>query len=78
MPRTRFDKKRNEALSVLVHGYIYKDGGNAKQAATKVQMDHRTLCRRLQKPGDFTVDELLDLCRKYHVPIDELRAALRY
>jgi len=41
-------------------------------------MDHRTLCRRLQKPGDFTVDELLDLCRKYHVPIDELRAALRY
>lgn len=78
MPRTRFDKKKNEALSVLVHGYIYKDGGHAKQAAAKIQMDYRTLCRRLNKPGDFTVDELLDLCRKYHVPIDELRAALRY
>lgn len=78
MPRTRFDKKRHEALSVLLHGYIYKDGGSAKQAATKVQMDYRTLCRRLNKPGDFTLDELLDLCRKHHVPLDEVRAAIHY
>lgn len=78
MPRTRFDKKKNEALGVLVNGYIYKEGGTLATGSEKTGISRATLCRRLAKPGDFTIDELLDLCRKYHVPIDELRAAIRY
>lgn len=78
MPRTRFDKKKNEALGVLVNGYIYKEGGTLTVGSEKTGISRATLCRRLANPGDFTIDELLDLCRKYHVPIDELRAAIRY
>lgn len=78
MPRTKLDKKKNEALSVLVNGYIYMNNGTAKEAAERLQRDYRTLCRRLENPGNFTIDELLDLGRKLHIPIDELRAAIRY
>lgn len=78
MPRTILDKKENEALAVLVNGYIYKEGGTLAKGAEKTGLSRATLCRRLAKPGEFTVDELLKLCRMYHVPIEELRAALRY
>lgn len=78
MPRTRFDKKKNEALGVLVNGYVYKDGGSLTTGTEKTGLSRATLCRRLATPGDFTIDELIGFCRQYHVPIEELRAAIRY
>ena len=78
MPRTRLDKKKHDALGVLVNGYVYKDGGSLTDGAEKTGLSRATLCRRLAKPGDFTIDELLSFGRKYGVPIDELRAAIRY
>ena len=78
MPRTKLDKKKNDALSVLVNGYVHKDSGTIKEASERLQKEYRTVCRRLAEPGSFTIDELLDFGRKYHVPIDELRSAIRY
>ena len=78
MPRTRFDKKKNQELAVMLNGYVYAFGGTIQQAAEKIGMHRQTLGSRLAKPGDFTVDELLHFCRQYHVPIEELRAAIRF
>lgn len=78
MPRTRLDKKKNEALAVMVNGYVHKDSGTIRDACDKMQKEYRTMCRRLADPGTFTIDELLTFGRKYNVPIDELRAAIRY
>ena len=78
MPRTRLDNKKNDALGVLVNGYVYKAGGSLADGAEKTGLSRATLCRRLAEPGDFTIDELLNFCRKYHVPIEDLRAAIRY
>ena len=78
MPRTRFDKKKNQELGILLSGYIHFDGGSVSKASEKTGMSRQTLSSRLSKPGDFTIDELLYLCRQYHVPIEDLRAAIRY
>ena len=78
MPRTRLDRKKNDALGVLLNGYVYKDGGNLTTGSEKTGLSRATLCRRLAAPGNFTVDELLDFGRKYQVPIEDLRAAIRY
>ena len=78
MPRTRFDKKKHDKLSVLVCGNDYKDGGTLADGADKTGMSRATLCRRLAQPGGFTVDELLKLGRQYHIPIEDIRAAIQY
>lgn len=78
MPRTRFDKKKHEALAVLITGHVYKDGGSLKEGARLIGCDPSTLCRRLANPGKFSIDELLALARGYHIPIEDLRAAIRF
>lgn len=77
MPRTNLSKQPHEDLAVLLNGYVHKDGGTAKEASQRLRMDYQKLCRRLQSPGSFTVDELIRFCRQYHVEIDKLRAAIR-
>ena len=78
MPRTKLDKKKHDALAVLITGHVYKDGGGLKEGAKMLGCDTSTLCRRLSKPGNFTIDELLALARGYHIPIEDLRAAIRF
>lgn len=78
MPRTRLDKQKNERLSLLLHGHIYNDSGNLTEGAEKLRMSLSTLSRRMAQPGTFTIDELLNFGRKYHIPIEDLRAALHY
>ena len=38
----------------------------------------RTLQKRKKDPSKFTVEELRKLGRGLHIPIEEMRAALRY
>lgn len=76
MPRTRLDKRPNEKLATLVNGYVYRFGGTPKSASVKLKKDYRTLCRKLNDPGTFSVNDLLHFCRVFNVPIDELRAAI--
>ena len=37
-----------------------------------------TMTRRLEDPGSLTLDELTALGRGLHIPIEDLRAAIRY
>lgn len=39
-------------------------------------MKSHTLLRRKKNPLDFTLGELQKACRKLHIPIEELRAAI--
>lgn len=78
MPRTKLGQKKHSALAVLITGHVYMDGGHLEDGAKIIGCAPSTLCRRLANPGDFTVDELLKLARGYGIPLDELRAAIRY
>ena len=76
MPRTRFDEPKNKKLAVLLNGYVNMGGGTPKAAAAKLNKDYKTLCRKLRDPGKFTVEDLLHFARTFHVPIEDLRAAI--
>lgn len=80
MPRTRLDDlgKKHKAMKALLCGQIYQDGGTLETAAPKLGTSPATLSRRCRDPGKLTIDELLNFGRKYHIPIEELRAAIRY
>ena len=78
MPRTNLDKQPNEKLKTLLWGRIKRDNAALEAAAKKLDMSLSTLSRRCKDPGSMTVDELLKFGRRFHVPIDELREALRY
>jgi AraC-like DNA-binding protein len=78
MPRTILDYERNAQLKTLLWGHIKRDNAVLEDGAKKLGMSPSTLSRRCKDPGSMTVDELLNFGRKYHVPIDELRQALRY
>lgn len=78
MPRTRLDNERHGALKTMLWGNIKRDNAILQDGAAKLGMSASTLSRRCKDPGTMTVDELLNFGRKYHIPIDELRAALRY
>ena len=77
MPRTRFDKKKNQELAILLNGCVHAYGGSIQEAAERLGMGRQTLGSRLANPGSFTVDELLRFARVYNIAIDDLRAAIR-
>ena len=77
MPRTRLDKNANP-LEVLLRGHITAGGGDLKTGAEKIGMCHSTLCRRLMNVQTLTLEELLRIGRRYHSPIEDIRAAIRY
>lgn len=78
MARTNLDKEPNATLKTLLWGHIKRDNALLTDGAAKLGMSASTLSRRCKDPGTMTVDELLNFGRQYHVPIDELRAAIQY
>lgn len=80
MPRTRLDKsnEKHADLKTLLWGKVKKDNAPLQDGADRLGMSASTLSRRCKDPGTMTVDELLNFGRKFHVPIEDLRAALRY
>ena len=78
MPRTILGREKYVALKTLLWGTIKRDNAPLEDGAKKLGMSSSTLSRRCTNPGAMTVDELLNFGRTYHVPIDELRSALRY
>lgn len=77
MPRTRLDKKA-DPLEVLLRGHLTAGGSTFREASEKLGMNHVTLSRRLMDVQTLTLSELLTIGRRYHIPIDDLRAAIRY
>ena len=76
MPRTRLDRKPHP-ISVLFNGYVFTVSGNLLSCSEKVGIPRSTLQRKRAAPDTFTVGELLKVARAYHIPIDDLRAAIR-
>lgn len=79
MPRVKpLIEKKGEAIVTLLWGAMALQETSASAVARKVEMDPATMSRRKKKPEDFTLGELLALGRALHIPIEELRSALRY
>lgn len=38
----------------------------------------KTARARLKNPGDLTLSELADICKRAHIPADEIRAAIKF
>ena len=80
MPRTNLCKREvpHAQLSRLIVGAIGLSPNPAAEAAAILHVSENTARARLRCPGDLTVSELISICRGLHIPIDELRAAIRY
>ena len=49
---------------------------NATKLSKALGVSYNTARARLDNPGSFTVAELDAICKKAHVPMDEIRAAM--
>lgn len=80
MPRTNLCKREDPhaQISRLLIGAIGLTPNPAASAAAILSISENTARSRLRHPGDLTVSELIRLSRGLHIPIDELRAAIRY
>ena len=79
MPRVNLGRNlRAEALVRLIWGYAAVAQIDRQTLADYAGVSLRTIHKRRKEPGEFTLDEYLDTCRKLHIPIEEARAALRY
>ena len=82
MPYTRFqamaDMKDHYKLRVLLRGTMKAKGVGWDDLEDILKCSRPTAHRRMTNVGTMTLDELLSLGRGLHIPIDELREAIRY
>lgn len=79
MPRVNLGRKpENDALIKLIWGAAAAENVCQRKMADIAGFSIRTLQLRKKDPSKFTVEELRKLGRGLHIPIEEMRAALRY
>ena len=79
MPRTVFEKKsRHSKLQTMLYGESRKQGRSREEMAAAAGVGPSTLTTRFASPGEFRLDELLNLCRSMNIPIEDLRQAITY
>ena len=80
MPRTNLCKREvpHAQIGRLIVGFLGLRPNPAADVAAILDCSENTARARLRYPGDLTVSELISICRGLHIPIDELRAAIRY
>ena len=81
MPRTLLDKhnERYGALGRKLAGAMaYGDIAIEEILNILGHKDPRTARKYIRKPQKLTVEEMLDIGRKAHIPIEELRQCLHY
>ncbi len=79
MPRTNLGRKpENDALVKLLWGAAAAEGVGQERMAQMAGMALRTLYARKKDPSKLTVEQLRKLGRGLHIPVEEMRAALRY
>ena len=79
MPRVKYLSPANSTerkIVELLYGAMEREGVQKQDMATAMDMTTRTLLRRKKNPLDFTLGELQKACRKLHIPIEDLRAAI--
>ena len=79
MPRVNLGRNTaNEKLIALIWGAAAVHGLTNEQLGDRAHISRTTVARRKAKPEDLTVGELRSLGRALGIPIEELRAAIRY
>ena len=79
MPYTKLQRKsKHRALRVLIKGTAAADERDWPELARMMGCSEPTVRRRFQDFGSMKLDELVALGRGLHIPIDDLRAAIRY
>lgn len=80
MPRTTISMRQppHAQLGQLLSGAAFMRKATMDDMGRAIGKSGRTMQERMRSPGDLTVDELVRLGRKLAIPIDELRAAIRY
>lgn len=80
MPRVKLGPSTNELVR-LIRGYANENErgiedalGGTKLGGTKLTVSK--YYRRLKAPEEFTVEELRQVSRAFHIPWDELETAL--
>ena len=63
---------------VLISGTVKTNETDRASLAKIMGCSEPTVTRRFKDPGSLTLDELTALGRGLHIPIDDLRAAIRY
>ena len=76
MPRTNLCKR--ETPHSQLGGAAAVANVNAEAMAAAIGRSENTARSRIRHPGDLTVSELTRLGKALNIPIDELRAAIRY
>lgn len=79
MPRVPYLNTKNpteDKIVTLLYGALEREGVQKQELAEALDMTAMTLSRRRKSPLDFTLGELQKACRKLHIPIEDLRAAI--
>lgn len=79
MPRVPYLNTKNpteDKIVTLLYGAMETEGLQKRDVASALGMTTATLLRRKKSPLDFTLGELQKACRKLHIPIEDLRAAI--
>lgn len=79
MPRVTYLNTKNpteDKIVTLLYGALEREGVQKRELAEALDMTAMTLSRRKKSPLDFTLGELQKACRKLHIPIEDLRAAI--
>ena len=90
MPKTTWfsrPSQRHDAIVALISGKVACRNAHANKQKEKITkcdlaksagISLHTLDRREKDPGEFTVAELIGIGRALDIPIEELRACIRY
>lgn len=79
MPKTKLQRDPpHRAMRILLEGWRQTSGKERPELARMMGCSMQTVSRRFKNPGDLTLDELTALGRGLHIPIEDLRAAIRY
>lgn len=80
MPRTNLCRreKPHAQLGRLLAGAAWDRKIGMEAIGATIGRNRNTASARMHDPGSLTVDELVRLGRKLQIPIEELRAAIRY
>ena len=75
MPRVKLGPSTNELLKVI-RSYANENERGIEDALGTTKLTVSKYYRRLKAPEEFTVEELRQVSRAFHIPWDELQGAL--
>lgn len=75
MPRVKLGPSTNELMK-LIRGYANEADRGIEECLSGTRMTVSKYYRRLKAPEEFTVEELRQVSRAFHIPWPEMQSAL--